>query len=289
MTIDADDITARFFADHSHHKLLSRDKERDLFRRYADGDASARDDIVAHNVRLVRHEAGRYEGQGLPILDLIQEGMMGLLSAIEGFEVERGHKFSTYAVPWIRQAMRRAVAYYGDALRRSASAHSRIHAMRQTETRLAKELGREPTLEELAEAIDVPTRQMRTNGTKTTIEDLKTLDAGTHSLDAPMSETSGTTFLDYLADDGAQTPLDETAARETQAHVAALLETLTPREEDVLRRRYGIGGTPALTLREIGETYGLTQERIRQIEKQALRKLRREVLERGLLHLREAV
>ncbi len=247
-------------------KRLTPEEEVALARRVQKGDAEAREQMIKANLRLVVKIAHDYEGYGVPLLDLISEGNLGLVKAVERFDPARGAKFSTYGVWWIKQAIRRALCNQSKTIRLPVHVIDRLAEMRRATPRLAEALGREPTARELAKELGLDVRQ---------VNDYQQAAMSIASLDAPLSDESGSdSVAEVVADDKAQNPAK---ALETQADLAALrnlLGDLEEREITVLRRRFGLDGVEEQTLEEIGDAFGVTRERVRQIETAALKKLR---------------
>ena len=227
--------------------------------------AQARRILVQSNLRLVVNLAKHYLGHGLALLDLIQEGNLGLIRAVEKFDHRRGHKFSTHATWWIRQAITRAIGNYGHSPRLPAHTGQWLRRLDRETHALTQELGRDPTDEELAARIELPTRKVRR---------LKEAAAGTLSFDMEMGGEQESTLADFVEDQLTPTPWMTAVDRALNSDVQDALETLTPREARVLTLRFGLRDGQEQTLEQVGEKFGLTRERVRQIEKEALRKLR---------------
>jgi RNA polymerase primary sigma factor len=261
----ADEAALQAFLDHiGTYRLLRPDEELELARRIERGDLAAKDRMVCANLRLVVSVARQYAGPGLPFLDLVQEGMLGLIRAVEKFDFRKGFRFSTYATWWIRQSVERARDGKGDAIRLPVGLVRRQRQMARARDRFAADHDRAPSDEELAAATDVTVAEVRK---------LRDAAQAVTSLDRRLGEDEAT-LGDVLADDG-PTPFDlaETAMRHRA--LSAALDELPPRERHVLWLRYGLAGGDPEPLREVGEQLGLTPERVRQIERAALSRLQR--------------
>jgi RNA polymerase primary sigma factor len=234
---------------------------RDLI---ADGDA-AQEHLVRANARLVISVAKKYIGRGVPFLDLIQEGNIGLIRATNKFEYQRGHKFSTYATWWIRQAVSRAVADQGRTIRVPVHMGDQLNRMRRTQLHLTQELGREPSIQELAEGMET---------TPDKIETLLEIARHPVSLETPIDEEGDSTFGDFVEDVNTPPPTEEVATHLLHEQLDKALKRLPPREAQILRLRYGLEDGRVYTLEEVGQTIGVTRERVRQLEAQALNRLR---------------
>ncbi len=226
----------------------------------------ARDRLVQANARLVMSIAKKYRGQGVPFLDLIQEGNLGLMKAAEKFDYRRGYKFSTYATWWIRQAMTRALADQGRTIRVPVHMSDRIRKLYHASQQLEQELGRRPTPEELAEELDLPLRKVQ--------QMLRTAQQPL-SLEKPVGEEGDSELGQFIESEDTPGPADETSVQLLREDLEDLLTALTPREARILQLRFGLLDGRTYTLKEVGKKFGLTRERIRQIEVEALRKLRR--------------
>lgn len=259
-----DDSLGAYLKKISNIPVLSREEEGALARRIQQGDTEAEHDLVRHNLRYVVSVANRYKGSGLPLLDLINEGNIGLIQAARRFDPERGVKFITYAVWWIRQAIMHTLADQSSTVRLPVKQAGILYKIAENFSKLQKKHSREPTNDELAEALGLP------------IEELEALLRvyRTHlSLDAPVGEYEDTSHLDLLEATGMPSVEEQILQRALASEVNSLLESLPPRERKVLRMRFGIDGKPQ-TLEEVGKQLNLSRERIRQIEKKAKDRLK---------------
>jgi len=246
-------------------KLLSQDDEVQLAARIKKGDKRAREQMIKANLRLVVKIARDYEGLGLPLLDLISEGNIGLMKAVERFDPAKGGKLSTYGSWWIKQSMKRALANQSKTIRLFVHMVDKISKMNRAARRLQELLGREPTDEELAEELGIKTARvamMRMAATRPT------------SLDAPVGDADNGTFAEVVRDENADDPFEELQAKGVTGMLKNLVTNLTDREANILRARYGLDGGRMKTLEEIGAEWGITRERARQVQNNALRKLR---------------
>jgi RNA polymerase primary sigma factor len=246
-------------------KLLSATEEIELARRIAKGDMAAKKRLVQCNLRLVVSVAKKYQGRGLPFLDLIQEGNVGLIRAAEKFDAERGYKFSTYATWWIRQGITRALADKSRTIRVPVHMVETINNLRKVTRKLSQELGRRPTMEELAKSMGV---------TLTKVKEILAANRMPLSLDSPYGEDEDNSLAELVEDENTTRPEDSTEASLMSADIRGVLSTLTSRERDVLILRFGLNDGKQRTLEQVGKMVGITRERTRQIELKALRALR---------------
>ena len=260
-----DDPVKTYLKEIGRVPLLTAEQEADLARAAQAGDEQARRALSEANLRLVVSVAKRYVGRGLPFLDLIQEGNLGLMKAAEKFEPERGFKFSTYATWWIRQAITRAIADQGRTIRIPVHLVESINRVKKTTGELLRKNGREPTAEEIAVRLDMEPDRVR---------ELLQLAQDPISLETPVGEEEDAHLEDFIQDEEAGVPVDEAGRELLRRELANVLKSLTPREERVLTLRFGLEDGQARTLEELGKEFNVTRERIRQIEAKALRKLR---------------
>ena len=260
-----DDPVRMYLKEIGQVKLLTADEEIELAKRVSEGDKAAKDRLTEANLRLVVSIAKKYSGRGLHILDLIQEGNTGLIRAVDKFDYTKGNKFSTYATWWIRQAITRAIADQARTIRVPGHMVEVINKATRCNRKLVQELGREPTLEEIAAELNLPIEKI--------IEANRTA-ADTLSLDMPVGDEEDTTIGSFVEDDNTPGPVDATSNAMLSEALTEILGTLTEREADVLRMRFGMYDGRTHTLEEVGQIFGVTRERIRQIENKAIRKLR---------------
>ena len=260
-----DDPVRMYLKEIGQVKLLTADEEIELAKRVSEGDKAAKDRLTEANLRLVVSIAKKYSGRGLHILDLIQEGNTGLIRAVDKFDYTKGNKFSTYATWWIRQAITRAIADQARTIRVPVHMVEVINKATRCNRKLVQELGREPTLEEIAAELNLPIEKI--------IEANRTA-ADTLSLDMPVGDEEDTTIGSFVEDDNTPGPVDATSNAMLSEALTEILGTLTEREADVLRMRFGMYDGRTHTLEEVGQIFGVTRERIRQIENKAIRKLR---------------
>ena len=263
--VNIDDPVRMYLKEIGQVKLLTADEEIELAKRVSEGDKKAKDRLTEANLRLVVSIAKKYSGRGLHILDLIQEGNTGLIRAVDKFDYTKGNKFSTYATWWIRQAITRAIADQARTIRVPVHMVEVINKATRCNRKLVQELGREPTLEEIAAELNLPIEKI--------IEANRTA-ADTLSLDMPVGDEEDTTIGSFVEDDNTPGPVDATSNAMLSEALTEILGTLTEREADVLRMRFGMYDGRTHTLEEVGQIFGVTRERIRQIENKAIRKLR---------------
>ena len=265
----ADDSVRMYLREIGKIPLLSQDEEQELARKAMAGDKKAKDKLAEANMRLVVSIAKRYGGRGLDFLDLIQEGNTGLLRAVDKFDPDKGFKFSTYATWWIRQAITRAIADQARTIRIPVHMVETINKVLRTTRRLTQELNREPTNEEIAEAMGMEVSK---------IEYVMRIKQDIASLDASVGrdgDDEESVLGDFVEDSERDSPEDATANQILKEQIAEILTTLSEREQKIIRLRFGIGGGRPHTLEEVGNEFSVTRERIRQIEAKALSKLRK--------------
>ena len=260
-----DDPVKAYLKEIGQVPLLSAEEEQTLARAARAGDAGARRRLSEANLRLVVSVAKRYAGRGLPFLDLIQEGNLGLMKAAEKFEPDRGFKFSTYATWWIRQSITRAIADQGRTIRIPVHLVEHINRVRKTAGELLRKNGREPTAEEIAVRLEMEPDRVR---------ELLQLAQEPVSLETPVGEEEDAHLEDFIQDEEAGIPVDEAGRQLLRRELMSVLKSLTPREERVITLRFGLDDGRPRTLEELGKEFNVTRERIRQIEAKALRKLR---------------
>ena len=264
-TINIEDPVRMYLKEIGKVPLLTAEEEIDLAKRMEAGDEEAKKRLAEANLRLVVSIAKRYVGRGMLFLDLIQEGNLGLIKAVEKFDYNKGFKFSTYATWWIRQAITRAIADQARTIRIPVHMVETINKLVRVSRQLLQELGREPTPEEIAERMEIPVERVR--------EILK-ISQEPVSLETPIGEEEDSHLGDFIQDDNVPVPAEAAAFTLLKEQLVEVLGTLTEREQKVLRLRFGLDDGRARTLEEVGKEFNVTRERIRQIEAKALRKLR---------------
>ena len=263
--IGLDDPVRMYLKEIGRVPLLTAEEEIELAKRIEQGDEEAKRRLAEANLRLVVSIAKRYVGRGMLFLDLIQEGNLGLIKAVEKFDFRKGFKFSTYATWWIRQAITRAIADQARTIRIPVHMVETINKLIRVSRQLLQELGREPTPEEIAQEMDLPVERVR---------EIMKIAQEPVSLETPIGEEEDSHLGDFIEDQEAPAPAEEASFQMLKEQLEGVLDTLTPREEKVLRLRFGLDDGRSRTLEEVGQVFGVTRERIRQIEAKALRKLR---------------
>ena len=264
-TINVDDPVKMFLKEIGKIPLLTYEQENELAERMVNGDAEAKKQLIESNLRLVVSIAKKYIGRGMHFLDLIQEGNLGLIKAVDKFDQSKGYKFSTYATWWIRQAITRAIADQARTIRIPVHMVETINKLIRTSRHLLQTLGREPTPEEIAAELEMPVEKVR--------EVLKVAQEPI-SLETPVGEEDESNLGNFIPDDDAPSPSEQAADVLLREHIEEVMQTLTPREAKVLKLRFGLQDGRMRTLEEVGKEFMVTRERIRQIEAKALRKLR---------------
>ena len=263
--INVDDPVRMYLREIGRIKLLTYDQELDLAKRILDGDEDAKQELAEANLRLVVSIAKKYVGRGMLFLDLIQEGNMGLIKAVEKFDYTKGFKFSTYATWWIRQSITRAIADQARTIRIPVHMVETINKLIRTSRHLLQKLGREPSPEELSKELEMPIDK---------VMEIQKIAQDPVSLETPIGEEDDSHLGDFIQDEDSPAPQDAAAYTLLKEQLAEVMQTLTPREAKVLRLRFGLDDGKARTLEEVGKEFDVTRERIRQIEAKALRKLR---------------
>jgi len=256
----------RYLRDIGQFPLLTPQQEIELAKKIKNGDAAARDRMINANLRLVVTIARDYANLGLPLLDLISEGNIGLTKAVERFEPTKGAKLSTYAMWWIKQSIKRALANQSKTIRLPVHLADKVAKVRRVSLQMSDELGREPTDDELGEEIGIDSDK---------ITRIKSVGIRPASLDAPIADNDSTEFGEVIGDDTAQTPFELLRDKNLLGEVDGLLEVLDPRERKIISQRFGLDGAEPKTLEDVGKDFGITRERIRQLQNVALAKLRR--------------
>lgn len=263
--VGIDDPVRMYLKEIGRVPLLSAQEEIELAKKIEQGDVHAKRKLAEANLRLVVSIAKRYVGRGMLFLDLIQEGNLGLIKAVEKFDYRKGYKFSTYATWWIRQAITRAIADQARTIRIPVHMVETINKLIRVSRQLLQELGREPSPEEIAKEMDIPEDRVR---------EIMKIAQEPVSLETPIGEEEDSHLGDFIEDEDALAPADAASFMLLKEQLEGVLDTLTPREERVLRLRFGLDDGRSRTLEEVGQVFGVTRERIRQIEAKALRKLR---------------
>jgi RNA polymerase primary sigma factor len=263
--VNVDDPVRMYLREIGRIPLLTFEQELDLAKRILDGDEDAKKELAESNLRLVVSIAKKYVGRGMLFLDLIQEGNMGLIKAVEKFDYTKGFKFSTYATWWIRQAITRAIADQARTIRIPVHMVETINKLIRTSRHLLQQLGREPTPEEIAEEMEIPVEK---------VMEIQKIAQDPVSLETPIGEEDDSHLGDFIQDDDSPAPHDSAAYTLLKEQLEEVMNTLTPREAKVLKLRFGLEDGKARTLEEVGREFEVTRERIRQIEAKALRKLR---------------
>ena len=264
--ISVDDSVRMYLKEIGKIPLLNADQERDLAQRMQDGEKDAKDTLVESNLRLVVSIAKKYMNRGLSLLDLIQEGNIGLIKAVDKFDYSKGFKFSTYATWWIRQAITRAIADQARTIRIPVHMVETINKLTRMQRQLIQDLGREPTIDELAEKMNMPVEKIR---------DIQRISQDPVSIDKPVGEEEDSHLVDFIPSDEYVSPDDEVSRELLKEDLIKVLDLLTEREAKVIRLRFGLDDDKQRTLEEVGRSLGVTRERIRQIEAKAIRKLGR--------------
>jgi RNA polymerase primary sigma factor len=263
---DGDTAIKLYLREIGQVKLLTPQEEIELAARIKKGDKKAREQMIKANLRLVVKIARDYEGIGLPLLDLISEGNIGLMKAVERFDPAKGGKLSTYGSWWIKQSIKRALANQSKTIRLPVHLVDKISKMRRTAMRLQEELGREPTDDELAQELGT---------TASRVAQMRMAAVRPASLDAPIGDEDSNNFAEVVQDESADTPYEQLEEKTVTRMLQEMVKTLDPREAIILRARFGLDGGPQKTLEEVGQKFGVTRERVRQIQNIALKKLRK--------------
>lgn len=262
----SDDSVQMYLREIGKTNLLTGEEEVSLAKRIGRGEQAARKKLVEANLRLVVSIAKNYTGRGLSLLDLIQEGNIGLFRAVEKFDYTRGYKFSTYATWWIRQAITRAIADQARTIRIPVHMVETINKLTQIQRNLVQELGREPTSEEIASEMDIPSDKVR---------QIIKVSQETVSLDTPVGDEEDSKLGDFIEDEESLSPREKSNLNLLTEHVHEVIQFLSPREQKIVKMRFGLESGQSHTLEEVGKEFGVTRERIRQIEAKALEKIRK--------------
>ena len=268
----------RYLREIGRFPLLTPQEEIELAKKIKKGDTAARERMINANLRLVVTIARDYANLGLPLLDLISEGNIGLTKAVERFEPTKGAKLSTYAMWWIKQSIKRALANQSKTIRVPVHLNDKIAKVRRVSLQMSEELGREPTDDELGQEIGIESDK---------ITRLKSVGIHPASLDAPITDNDSTEFSEVIGDDEAQTPFELLRDKNMLGEVEGLLEVLDPRERKIISQRFGLDGGKPRTLEDVSKDFGITRERIRQLQNIALAKLRRALVKRERILERE--
>ena len=263
---DGDTAIKLYLREIGQVKLLTPQEEIELAARIKKGDKKAREQMIKANLRLVVKIARDYEGIGLPLLDLISEGNIGLMKAVERFDPAKGGKLSTYGSWWIKQSIKRALANQSKTIRLPVHLVDKISKMRRTAMRLQEELGREPTDDEVGDEMGISASR---------VAQMRMAAVRPASLDAPIGDEDSNNFAEVVQDESADTPYEHLEGKTVTRMLREMVKTLDPRESTILSARFGLEGGPQKTLEEVGEKFGVTRERVRQIQNIALRKLRK--------------
>ncbi|HEX5789522.1 MAG TPA: RNA polymerase sigma factor RpoD/SigA [Luteolibacter sp.] len=266
MSYDTESSLKLYLREIAKTPLLTPQEEEQLAERIKQGDAKAREHMIKANLRLVVKIAQDYASYGMPVSDLISEGNIGLMKAVERFDPEKGGKLSTYAAWWIKQSIKRALANQSKTIRLPVHMVDKIAKMRRIATMLTEVLGREPTDEELADEIGLPRRKLAM---------LRQASQRPTSLDAPVNEGEATEYGELISDERAVNPSDFLSDKNLHGQLDSLLEVLDERERRIIDERFGLNGRKAMTLEDVGREFGVTRERIRQLQNTALNKMRR--------------
>lgn len=261
-----DDSVKMYLKEIGKIELLHADEEHDIAKRMSEGDEDAKETLINSNLRLVVSIAKKYMNRGLPLQDLIQEGNIGLIKAVDKFDYTKGFKFSTYATWWIRQAITRAIADQARTIRIPVHMVETINKLTRAQRQLVQELGREPTTEELAECMGMEPAKIR---------EIQNISQDPISIDKPVGEEEDSHLVDFISNDELAAPEEEVARNLLKEDLIKALNTLTDRERKVIELRFGLKDGVPMTLEQVGKKFGVTRERIRQIETKAIRKLSR--------------